>query len=81
MEAEGFQDQYVNKELGNPPDRTVCPEPVKLIVQEVSHQMLRDCPTVDAEQRGQFHERRAVAVPRHQIVDLAGAEKGLSHPK
>lgn len=44
-------------------------------------QMLRDRPTVDAEARGQLNERRAVAVPRHQIVDLLGPKKGLSHPK
>ena len=44
-------------------------------------QMLRDRPAVDAEQRGQLNERRAVAVPRHQLVDLLGPKKGLSHPK
>ena len=44
-------------------------------------QMLRHRPTVDAEVRGQLHERRAVAVPRHKLVNLLGPEKGLSHPK
>lgn len=44
-------------------------------------QMLRHRPTVDAEQGGRFNERRAVAVLRHQLVDLLGPEKGLSHPK
>ncbi len=44
-------------------------------------QMLRDRPTVDVKQRGQFNESRAVAIPRHEIVHLLGSQKGLSHPK
>lgn len=44
-------------------------------------QMLRDRPTVDAEARGQLNERRAVAVPRNQLVDLLGPQEGLSHLK
>lgn len=43
-------------------------------------QMLRYRPTVDAKQRGQLHQRRTVAILRHKIVDLLGAQKGLSHP-
>ena len=44
-------------------------------------QMLRYGPSVDAKQRGQLHQRRTVAIPRHKIIDLLGAQKGLSHLK
>lgn len=44
-------------------------------------QMCSSRAAVHAEVRGQLHERRAVAVPRHQLVDLLGPKKGLSHPK
>ncbi len=36
---------------------------------------------VHSEDGRQLDERRALAVLRHQIVDLLGAQQGLSHPK
>ena len=36
---------------------------------------------VHAEPRCQLHERRPIPILRRQIVDLLGAQKGLSHPK
>lgn len=44
-------------------------------------QMLRDRPTVDAEERGQLNERRTTEILSHQFIDLVGSEKGLSHLK
>ena len=44
-------------------------------------QMFRGRPTVDAEARGQLNERRTIEILRHQIIDLVGPEKGLSHLK
>ena len=36
---------------------------------------------VHSEHGCQLHERRALAVLRHQIVDLLRAKEGLSHPE
>lgn len=36
---------------------------------------------VHGEPRRQLPERRPIPILRHQIVDLLGAQKGLSHPK
>ena len=44
-------------------------------------QMCSHRAAIHAEPRGQLHERRALAVLRHHIVDLLGAKEGLSHPK
>ena len=40
-----------------------------------------DRATVHAEHGCQLHERGALAVLRHQNVDLLRAKEGLSHPK
>lgn len=40
-----------------------------------------DRAAVHSEEGRQLHERRALAVLRHQIVDLLGTQQGLSHPK
>ena len=40
-----------------------------------------DRAAVHSEDGCQLDERRALAVLRHQIVNLLGAQQGLSHPK
>lgn len=40
-----------------------------------------DRPAVHSEDGCQLDERPALAVLSHQIVDLLGAQQGLSHPK
>lgn len=41
----------------------------------------RDCAAMHSEDGCQLHERSALAVLRHQIVDLLRAKEGLSYPK